>query len=357
MKKDEVHIINPPVPKTDPEGQLGKFIKQPVDNTPSENENGLTYTEKWKGPYSEGAGILSEVGYNDTIDDVRRFFGLSGYLELYQPPTCPDRNGRSGTWRINDIRVDEYQEGGAHCIITIVYYADYLTFAGWENDPKSDIWNIEWQGYTVSPYNFLANVDHTDAYVFDPEDPPEVDWETQGMRSHIQSYVNATDQLRGKNYCYHAKTVIVPNQCMQVLNGAEQEVYKKIAIDRNAVYHYPVITHTTAKTGPLSCLSGEQKYPDTLGIDLDTILSAMPEGCPYILGKYPNSSAGKDWSWLKVGDSIQTTKSSDNSKVRVERKEQWIGSTAFDKNFYGEAKNFQHTEEFIKNERWELEAL
>lgn len=52
---------------------MAKWIKQTVDNTPSETASGeIEYRERWKGPYSAGShpgkSILSRTKVNDTLD-------------------------------------------------------------------------------------------------------------------------------------------------------------------------------------------------------------------------------------------------------------------------------------------------
>lgn len=52
----------------DADGVLNCLVQQPVDNTPSETENGMEYTEKYKGPYSKLKDILSHVRVGLVID-------------------------------------------------------------------------------------------------------------------------------------------------------------------------------------------------------------------------------------------------------------------------------------------------
>ena len=69
-----------------------------------------------------------------------------------------------------------------------------------------------------------------------------------------------------------------------MLNDAEELVLQKVLQDRSALYHYPVLTHTTVKnfTSNLSnILSSNVRYTDTLGEKIDHLVDGVPNGCPY----------------------------------------------------------------------------
>ena len=79
--------------------------------------------------------------------------------------------------------------------------------------------------------------------------------------------------------------------------------------DKSALYHYPVLTHTTVKnfTSNLSnVLSNNVRYTDTLGEGIDHVVEGgAPNGCPY---SFPTSQSGEEWQWVKTGDDLQHVK-------------------------------------------------
>ena len=92
------------------------------------------------------------------------------------------------------------------------------------------------------------------------------------------------------------------------MNDAEGLVLQKVLQDKSALYHYPVLTHTTVKNikSDLSnVLSNNVRYTETLGENIDHIVDGVPDGCPY---SFPESQSGDTWQWIKTGDDLQHVK-------------------------------------------------
>ena len=70
-----------PVP-TNENGVLSAFVQQPVSNTPAETSNGITYTEKWKGPYEKGKTVLSSVKVGDNLSVLHTWLGTNRVVRI-----------------------------------------------------------------------------------------------------------------------------------------------------------------------------------------------------------------------------------------------------------------------------------
>lgn len=120
MAKTQLNYYGPaPV---NAKGVLAAFVKQPVNDTPSENANGtINYTEKWKGPYGAAMNILTYVKVGDpliTLHSYLRLLSGNDSIVRYGTPSCPARGDGTYRWVITSINVEELQAGD-HCIITV----------------------------------------------------------------------------------------------------------------------------------------------------------------------------------------------------------------------------------------------
>lgn len=106
----------------DANGVLAQLVKQPYDNTPSEDESGCKYCEKFKGPYDKVRNVLDWVKTGDTLSAAHAALNTNvGLSEQIGAPSCPTRPELSGaTWRVTGIRVEEC-EAGDHCFLYIDY--------------------------------------------------------------------------------------------------------------------------------------------------------------------------------------------------------------------------------------------
>lgn len=249
-------------------GVLTKFIKQTVDNTPCEMSNGeINYREKWKGPYSRGKSILSSVKTGDALSAAHSALGDS--VEEFSEPTCPTRNKTAGTWKVKEIRVEQI-EAGDHCYVYFTFYAD---FASTETETlteliEKNVWSITWQSYSVSPWDFCKN-GGGNAAPWSPsyeDTPPTANWAKTADRAAIQAAMNQSPEFKG-NFIVYTPDKNVPD-CKMYLDAAHTAIQKKVGLDRNAIYHYPIVTHQTVHRGGFTA---NYKGQGALGQDIDHV--------------------------------------------------------------------------------------
>ena len=327
-------------------GVLTKFIKQTVDNTPCEMSNGeINYREKWKGPYSRGKSILSSVKIGDTIDTAHT--ALGGSVEEFSAPTCPTRNNVAGVWKVKETRVEQI-EAGDHCN---VYFTFYAYFASTEvetltEDVEKNVWSVSWQAYSVSPWDFCKN-GGGNASPWSPSydnSPPTPNWSKTADRAAIQAALNQSPEFKD-NFIVYTPDKNVPD-CKMYLDAANTAIQKKVGLDRNAIYHYPIITHQTVHKGGFSA---NYKGTATLGADIDHV-STLPTGCPY--------DFDSTWIWIKTGDNMTQQRDEAKQMTIFTHQETFMGvlQDSYDKNYYGN-DTFSHTEEGITNGRWQRNSI
>lgn len=348
-------IDNYTVP-VDANGVLNTLVKQPYDNTPTEDMGGLRYCEKFKGPYAKTKEVLSYIKVGDQIATIHNVLDFNiGLSEQITYPACPSRNGFSRRWTATSIRVEEC-DAGAHCYLYIDY-SDGIDDSSedMQADPWQDTWQLTWQAYSVDPFAFCSNGPNqalacSPSFEKDPSaSAPGPSWNSTAMRVHIDKYLNSLSDnktVSGKTYYYYAPDPTMPDS-RYFLNDVEASVMKKKQLGRSATYHYPILTHITVKSGGATS-STTPGFPDVVGADLDHIVS-LPSGCPY---NFPANT----WTWVKIGDDMTETKTRSEQRVTFVRRQQYLGSKAVDVNFYGNG-TFSHTEAGILSGRWEIEGL
>jgi hypothetical protein len=228
-------------------------------------------------------------------------------------------------------------------IDSIGYYGgfDIQTLTNIDN---RDVWNITWQSYSVSPFAFCSNTDHTDDVVSPSGQGNTEDWSKPAMREHIELFKTSVNgKFIGASNAYVYKTM----SQSYYLNPTEIEILKKVSLQKSPVYHYPIVTHITVKQGPINT----KKYDDAIANEIDHIVD-LPNECPYEFAT--NADNTDKWEWLKVGDDVTQTKT--KTSIYFERKEIWWGFKDIDKNFYGNG-TFTHSEDGILSGRWELGKL
>lgn len=327
-------------------GVLTKFIKQTVDNTPCEMSNGeINYREKWKGPYSRGKSILSSVKIGDNIDTAHTALGES--VEEFSAPTCPTRNNTAGVWKVKETRVEQI-EAGDHCNVYFTFYADFASteVETLTEDVEKNVWSVSWQAYSVSPWDFCKN-GGGNASPWSPSydnSPPTPNWSKTADRAAIQAALNQSPEFKD-NFIVYTPDKNVPD-CKMYLDAANTAIQKKVGLDRNAVYHYPIITHQTVHKGGFSA---NYKGTATLGKDIDHV-STLPTGCPY--------DFDSTWIWIKTGDNMTQQRDEAKQMTIFTHQETFMGvlQDSYDKNYYGNG-TFSHTEEGITNGRWQRNSI
>ena len=336
---------------TDQKGVLSQWVQQPSDNMPHETQDNITWHERWKGPFSLGKDILSKIAPNDKLEQVHTALGTNR-VKRYDPPTCPTRWGKEGVWTVNSVNVQE-QESGAHCILDIEYYANYN---GWDvktlvENLKYNVWSLTWQSYSVSPYAFCSDKAHEDK-VQSPVGKPDTPTYTEenACRQHIQTYLDksyavlSSAQFPNDNVYVYQKDPLQQHM-LNALTPAEGVILEKVMSNKNATYHYPILTHQTVKTG-----SSDATYTDDVGKDIDYVIDIGKLDCPY---KFP-AEEGQKWDWIKIGDDMEQKKT--ETQVQFTRKEIFMGVHGVDLNFYGD-KKFSPTKEGLLSSRWEIGKL
>lgn len=342
MAATELSVYGPA--PTSGDGVLAAFVQQPVANTPAElGKYQIVYTEKWKGPYETGKEILSHVKIGDNLTSFHEFLG-DNKVSRYDTPVAPVREKLSSYWQIRAIRVDEHT-AGAHCFITVDCDADFGLSAGLTERTEANTWSVTWQSYSVTPYEFASGVVHPPIVITGDQQVP-LNWDYKASRSTINQYLSHNPETKSDNYTW------TPNpkqpQTKYALCGAEIELMKKINQNRNATYHYPIVTHQTqfyGKTGSV--------FSNNIGSDLD-VVTKLPSDCPYTFSPIMSSTPADSWTWIKIGDDMQQTRT--ETTVTFTRTERWAGYTDVDQNYYGTG-TFKHDANGIKTGRWYKNCL
>ena len=211
---------------------------------------------------------------------------------------------------------------------------------GVKRDDSQDTWQLEWQPYSLRPYAFCKNDEI--------QDPEAKDYQEQkddtAWRKNIEDFFRSSKGNKAE-WEYQNAT----GSKLLKLNYAEQNIAKKVMLDRSAVWHYPVLTHITVskQTIPPDVIFYDVKYKDDvdIGTGLDRIAS-LPSGCPYTF------SEDEEWKWLLVGDTLTETRT--KSDVTFTRRQVYQGVIEPDENFYGINK-FDHSD--LEKTRWKVAQI
>ena len=156
-----------------------------------------------------------------------------------------------------------------------------------EFDPYADTWNLRWESYTVKPAAFCSNKQHSDYSITDASVTEDAPLTGYASREHIDMFVNGNDKGVSKGHRWYRDD---QGQAWY-MNDAENLIVNKMLEDKSALWHYPVLTHTTVKnynnSNISAVLSNAVSYSETLGEQIDYIVggssspAAAPSGCPY----------------------------------------------------------------------------
>lgn len=342
------------------EGILAQCVRIPCDNSPQKDSEKNTYTEKWKGPYLVLKDIAAsfDIGTNDST--LSKFHELlksrtgQNNVQRYNVPDTPsftDAQGVSykGVWKVTGLRVQEL-EAGDHAILTLECICVSSNKDG-EDLEEQDVWSISWQSYTVTPYAFCANGSYNlTSYVVSPSNAePTEDWDAEVNRMYLDKAINSPQYTFIGDYIVYTPDLNTPD-VRYYLPNAYTEIYKKVCLGRNAVYHTPVLTHQTAKK--YNSMGAKYNEGSNLGENID-VIQDLPGDCPYKFGE-------NDWEWIKVGDDMSCVKNKKEGSVTYTRREVFNGypKGSIDKNYYGKkVDKFEHKKEFIQNKRWNLNSI
>lgn len=325
------------------EGTLAAIVLQPIEQAPTiDVDDRLTYVETWKGPYAWAKDIYQY----DPIDKSRNQFitTISNYVQVIERFNVPNP-GKNCAWFINNVSVREL-EAGDHAEIRITYNSRFESIEpgqDWNNLVHKDVWTLDWQSYSVTPYAFCKNEPTEMPFsAYQPDD-----WEPTAWRKNIEDFFQS--QSGDKKEYQYAPTSF--REYYLTLNNAERLVAKKIIEGKNAVYHYPVLKHHQEWNKKFASLSAAVEFPEEIGGDIDHIVSidsSQLSGCPYA---FPTENDKPVWKWTKTGDTMTQTKDKATNTVTFIRETIYWGTKDPDQNFYGNIK-FNHNQ--LNDCRWEL---
>ena len=223
-------------------------------------------------------------------------------------------------------------DSGDHGILRLVFkFQSSSPSPTPEEVPGSEVWNVSWQPYNLSPYAFCANLSAEAKYASDPN-AGEADKTTTAYAQHIKDCIQqpaqSGTQLK-QHYCWMNSTTAGK---MYTLDYMERRIMEKVMDDLSPTYHFPIVTKSVTFQDENASIA----FNKTLGQGIDVALSSLPEGCPYT---FDNTQ----WkAWLKVGDNVsmsrkvqaQGTSQLSSTVNTYTRTETWWGATSFDPNFY-----------------------
>lgn len=291
---------------------------------------------KLKGPYEYLKSYNGLIG--KLLDEGLAQLGLN-VEQKFSSPTPP----AGYAFYITGTKVDQL-EAGAHAVMTVTAEAKrFESGSSGASDPYRDVWSLKWESYTLKPAAFCKNDGHEDRQLTSMTGPQEISGYAD--RQHIHFFTQAGKDRSGysdtvKHFWYRTQ------EGDFVLNDAEELVLKKTLQDKNALWHYPVLTHTTVDdhfiSNISSAISNDIKYDVVIGDKIDHIVTegngyGLPAGCPY---KFPTGQNDVRWQWVKTGDDMEQVKQ--KGKIEFKRTETFRGVISADVNYYGNVE-FNHT--------------
>lgn len=332
--------MNEYVPPVTNIGVLSALVKQPIDNQPTIDENRYRLHERYKGPYNVIKEFPLKVFYPGRILENALSDVETNYFPIYNHFDAPDP-GTGNVWIIDSCNVIENTPGD-HGILDVECYA----IAEDEVDPEQEetwtpvgdkTWNLTWGAYTVTPWAFMKNDPIEDPYPDDPDAPPPAkDYSQTTYRPNVEEFFNSKDGNKTK-FQYMSESY---NNIRQ-LNDAEQLIAKKVISQRNALYHYPVVSETNVYEKALSSVtSADYDFGTTqapVGNDIDYIY-ATPTGKigPFQFAD-PQTDPNNAWEFIKTADNITFSESKRGTLdvLRCTRTISYQGARSWDKNYYG----------------------
>ena len=317
----------------DENGVLSNLIQQVSDGSPQYNENSQTYTAKFKGPYAILKNANTMVG--KTLNNALSTLFINTYNN-FTFPTPPEYTA----WYVISTSVEQL-DAGSHAILTVTCEArdESLMTEDGSFDPYQDTWQLRWESYTLKPTAFCSNKVHKDYHITNPTAEEGKPLSGYASREHIDMFLNSNDKGVSKGHRWYRDDVGEA----WFLTDAENLVIDKALEDKSALWHYPVLTHTTVlnhfEDNISAMLSNKVVYKDVIGDKIDYIVGGSakpkdaPDGCPYTFPTDPK------WIWVKTGDDMQHVKT--KGKISFQRTETFMGVISADINYYGDVK-FDH---------------
>lgn len=320
----------------DANGVLANVIQQVSDGSPAYSETRQTYSCKFKGPYEvfKDANRMVDKWLDEALNTLH--MTVSKLFDFPDPPDNTD-------WWVIGTSVEQL-EAGDHAILTVTCEARINSVDPGDkiyNDPYSDTWQLRWESYTLKPFAFCSNADHYDVSTTSPVVAGQP-MPGPAKREHIEMFMNNNDRGVNEGFRWYRDDM---GQGWY-LNDAENLILDKELEGKNALWHYPVLTHTTVQdhfvSNVSSVLSNNITYTQVIGNQIDHIVAGgTPDGCPYTFPDDP------EWQWVKTGDDMTHVKT--KKEVRFQRTETFMGVISADLNYYG---NTPFDLNNLKNCRW-----
>lgn len=320
-------------------GVLSQAVQQPADQSPSYTKDKATCQLKFKGPYASLKDANDLVMNTLSAAVAKLPVDVSQNFSFPEPPS-------GTTWWVTGTQLQQL-EAGDHALLTLTLDTKPNDYdpddPGGAYDPYQDTWQLRWESYTLKPAAFCKNEPHQDRELTSMTGHEELTGYAD--RQHVDYFMQA-----GKDNCGFASGLqhywYRTTDGDFLLNDAEELVLKKTLTDTNALWHYPVLTHTTTQNhysqNVSSFISSNVKYAPTVGEDVDHVVNGLPAGCPY------NFPSGDDaWQWVKIGDDMQHVKT--RERISFTRTETFMGVISADPNYYGNTA-FDHSN--LEECRW-----
>ena len=201
------------------------LIRQPV-NQDLRVENGvLQLTERWKGQYSHCVAVATNL-YSTGNVPYSTFTAQAGTLSAaYTTPSPPT----DLQWILAQATVDEC-EAGENGFLQCIWNAQpgTATSASFENWPKSETWNLQWQPENYDVYAYCAN--------------PETHETGAGAKSQRVAIEQCLHPPTGQNIMTQ-KMLFQNNSGVVVeLNDNEKKILKWKLEGKHVIKHHPLIT-------------------------------------------------------------------------------------------------------------------
>ena len=308
------------------------------------------YSPQIKGPYRVLKDCEQCIGLE--LNAALATFGLPIDRKMAWPlgPAADDYQ-----WVVRGVQV--YQlEAGEHAVLTLRCRWTQIDKNSGQIDPQTalssvdqlDSWDLTWEPYTIRAVGFCANARVSPRVKIDVPVQPGQSIQGLAEREFVDLWL---DNETAKGVVNDHRWVQANDGQGYFLNDAEELVVNHALGDRSALWHSPILKHSTVWEGQ-SLSKGMWSVPFTqpIGEYLDQILydqdrpALVPVGAPYEFGPAMETSSGpKYWKWIKTNDSlVQTkTKSGNLYKIRFERVEEFRGVIDAYVNYYG-TKAFDH---------------
>lgn len=270
------------------DGILQDFIAQPV--SAQYQNNGDSFTEKFKGPYSEMINVTNGykvAGVTFSVGQPRPNLG-SRFKSEYNPPATPT----GFQWIVKRIQAEELGPGD-HGLLTIEYEPMKWNASEIRNyRSKQETWNINWQSQSL---NVLA-------YCKDDGKPDSENANSQNIVACARGKRPDSNDVDEEDYAY--SWIDPATQETKTLNDIEKAIFRKYINDKNPIFHYPVITHTQVIHIP-----NGGTFRAKIATDLDEVSKDLDNNsgkdCPFDVG---------DFQWLHTGSNITCQFNADDSK-------------------------------------------